>query len=123
MQSPFIAPKTLNKSLAQISGAIFTGDGSFLNNESISKYLVEAPDRSLTFKFNRCNLFRRFTKSDPTRAKIVQRFVDTLVNHPKASDITHLNMAPLAGISSSFTSSVVASFAVVVVEFTAAANP
>jgi hypothetical protein len=39
-QSPFLAPKTLNKSLAQISAAIFTGDGSFLTNEFVSKHLA-----------------------------------------------------------------------------------
>jgi Ran GTPase-activating protein (RanGAP) involved in mRNA processing and transport len=94
MQNPFLAPKASNKSLAQISASLFTGDGAFLTNEFIAKHLVEGPDRSLTFDFNnQSKLFRRFTKSDPARAKIVQRFVDTLVDHPKAASITHVNMA------------------------------
>jgi len=70
-----------------------TADGSFLNDEYISTFLVE--DGSvLTFEFtNQFKLFKRFAVDDPARQTIVEKFVAALIAHPRSNDINVLNMA------------------------------
>lgn len=72
-----------------------TSDGSFLNNEFIDSYLVEDLEcGSLTFAFQtQYKVFKHFPIGDRKRKFISEKFVDTLVHHPRAKDITHINMA------------------------------
>jgi len=73
----------------------FTSDGSFLTAEFISKYFEEDDQHdSLTFDFHgQWKLFRRFPVHDPARQLIVTKFIDAIVSHPRADDITSINMA------------------------------
>jgi hypothetical protein len=75
-----------------------TADGAFLTNDYISTYLIDSPDTgSLTFAFQtNCKLFKRFPIGDATRQFISEKFADTLLHHPRAKDITHINMANCA---------------------------
>jgi len=73
----------------------FNSDGSFLTAEFISKYFVEDDEsNALTFDFHgQWKLFRRFPVHDPARKVIVSKFVDAIVTHPRADEITSINMA------------------------------
>jgi hypothetical protein len=73
----------------------FKADGSFLTSEFISKYFEEDDQNSaLTFDFHgQWKLFRRFPAHDPARQLIVTKFVDAIVSHPRADEITSINMA------------------------------
>lgn len=73
----------------------FTSDGSFLTADFISKYLEEDDQNSsLAFDFHgQWKLFRRFPIHDPARQLIVSKFIDALVSHPRADEITSINMA------------------------------
>jgi len=73
----------------------FKADGSFLTAEFISKYFEEDDQSSaLTFDFHgQWKLFRRFPAHDPARQLIVTKFVDAIVTHPRADEITSINMA------------------------------
>ena len=73
----------------------FNSDGSFLTPEFISKYFEEDDAVSaLTFDFHgQWKLFRRFPVHDPARQLIVRKFVDAIVSHPRAGEISSINMA------------------------------
>lgn len=73
----------------------FNSNGSFLTPEFISKYIQEDDESSaLTFGFHgQWKLFRRFPVHDPARKVIVSKFVDAIVTHPRADEITSINMA------------------------------
>jgi Ran GTPase-activating protein (RanGAP) involved in mRNA processing and transport len=88
------AAKDIKTSLSKITASILSADGSFLTQDFISQYLVlDALDGSLTFDFNnQGSVFRRFSVTDPARAVIVQKFVDAIVQHPQAHEITHIAM-------------------------------
>jgi len=73
----------------------FNSDGSFLTAEFISKYFDEDDESgALTFDFHgQWKLFRRFPIHDPARKVIVNKFIDAIVTHPRANEITSINMA------------------------------
>jgi hypothetical protein len=82
------------KNLGESIGC-FNSDGSFLTDEFIAKFFKEIPEEeSLTFDFHgQWKLFKRFPIHDPDRATIVNKFVDALVSHSRAKEITGINMA------------------------------
>jgi hypothetical protein len=82
------------KNLGESIGC-FNSDGSFLTDEFIAKYFKEDPEEdSLTFDFHgQWKLFKRFPVHDPDRATIVNKFIDALVGHSRAHEITGINMA------------------------------
>ena len=82
--------KTMEESVS-----CFNSDGSFLTAEFIAKHFKEIPEEdSLEFDFHgQWKLFKRFPIHDPARATIVKKFVDAIVTHPRASELTHINMA------------------------------
>lgn len=73
----------------------FKSDGSFFTAEFISKYFEEDDQNcALTFDFHgQWKLFKRFPVHDPARILIVNKFIDALVTHPRADEITSINMA------------------------------
>ena len=73
----------------------FNSDGSFLTADFISKYFEEDDQsEALTFDFHgQWKLFRRFPVHDPARELIVNKFIDAIVDHPRADEITSINMA------------------------------
>ncbi len=73
----------------------FNSDGSFLTADFVSTYFEEDDENSaLTFDFHgQWKLFRRFPVHDPARQLIVSKFVDAIVAHPRADEITSINMA------------------------------
>lgn len=73
----------------------FNADGSFLTPEFIAKYFKEVPDEdALEFDFHgQWKLFKRFPIHDPDRQLIVDKFVDAIVRHPRANELTGINMA------------------------------
>jgi hypothetical protein len=77
------------------SVACFNSDGSFLTPEFIAKYFKEdEEENTLTFDFHgQWKLFKRFPIHDPDRQVIVTKFVDAIVSHPRADEITGINMA------------------------------
>jgi len=76
----------------------FNEDGSFLTPEFIAKYFQERPEeKALTFDFHgQWKLFKRFPVHDPARQRIVDRFVHAIAHHPRANEITGINMANTA---------------------------
>ena len=76
-------------------GGNFTANGKFLTQEYISRYLVEKKKfNSLVFDFSgQSKLFTRFNRKDEERRNICSMFVDAIIKHPKASEITSLQMA------------------------------
>lgn len=83
------------KKTMEESVSCFNSDGSFLTDEFIAKYLKENQDEgTLNFDFHgQWKLFRRFPMHDPARELIVDKFVGALVSHPRASELTSINMA------------------------------
>lgn len=73
----------------------FNEDGSFLTPEFIAKYFKERPEEgALDFDFHgQWKLFRRFPIHDPARQTIVDKFIEAIVSHPRANDLTGINMA------------------------------
>jgi len=92
--SQTVKPVKVKISLAQITANLLTADGAFLTDAFISEYLhKDESEGSLTFDFNnQMKVFKRFSITDPARAVIVQKFVDALVDHPDAKNITHITM-------------------------------
>jgi hypothetical protein len=74
---------------------VYTTDGKFLNEEFISKYLKEIPEKgTLIFDFcGQFKLFKRFPSTDPSRHTIVTKFVDALLSHPRSKELTGINVA------------------------------
>jgi hypothetical protein len=62
---------------------------------SIAKYFKESPEEeALVFDFHgQWKLFKRFPVHDPARQLIVTKFVNALVTHPRANELTGINMA------------------------------
>jgi hypothetical protein len=73
----------------------FTPDGAFLTEEFITKYLVDVEEpKALWFEFgNQFKMFKRFPPSDKARPLITKMFVDAIVDHPRANEITGINMS------------------------------
>lgn len=73
----------------------FNQDGSFLTPEFIAKFFKERDEEdALDFDFHgQWKLFKRFPIHDPARQLIVNKFVDAIVTHPRANEITGINMA------------------------------
>ena len=73
----------------------FTGDGEFLTEEFISQYITDNPiDKSVTFDFScQFKMFKRFPIECPDRSSIVKKFADVLLAHPRAPELTHINMS------------------------------
>jgi len=67
-------------------------DGSFLNSDFIANYLFDDPTApGLIFSLNHdFALFRAFDRRNPARQPIVQKFVDVLVEHERAKEITKI---------------------------------
>eukprot|EP00536_Pseudo-nitzschia_multiseries_P013923 jgi/Psemu1/213231/e_gw1.632.28.1 len=82
------------KSLGE-SITCLNSNGSFLTAEFISNYFLEdAQSDGLTFDFHgQWKLFKRFPAHDPSRPLIVSKFVDAIATHPRAGEITAINMA------------------------------
>ena len=85
--------KSKSGGLGDLEG--FTPDGSFLTEEFITKYLVDIEEpKALWFEFgNQFKLFKRFPPSDKARPLITKMFVDAIVDHPRANEITGINMS------------------------------
>eukprot|EP00934_Nitzschia_sp_Nitz4_P000761 Nitzschia sp. Nitz4//scaffold108_size72880//41596//43254//NITZ4_005818-RA/size72880-processed-gene-0.55-mRNA-1//-1//CDS//3329532678//761//frame0 len=92
---PSPSKKGIKAALEGIMGDNFTANGKFLTKEYIDKYLVEDKKfKSLTFDYcGQSKLFKRFDRKDDEQRKISKLFVDTLLKHPRASEITAINMA------------------------------
>jgi hypothetical protein len=77
------------------SVSCFNTDGSFLTDDFIAKYFKETPEEdALDFDFHgQWKLFKRFPIHDPARPQIVTQFVEALVRHPRADELTGINMA------------------------------
>jgi Leucine Rich repeat len=75
-----------------------TSDGAFLTDDFVSAYLVESAESgSLTFAFQaQSKIFKRFPIGDTKRQFISEKFADSLLQHPRANEITHINMANCA---------------------------
>ncbi len=73
----------------------FNEDGSFLTHDFIAKYLKERPEEgALDFDFHgQWKLFKRFPIHDPARQLIVDKFVQAIARHPRANELTGINMA------------------------------
>ncbi|CAB9501294.1 tropomodulin 2 (neuronal) [Seminavis robusta] len=78
-----------------ITATRFTGDGAFLTDEFITQFLVDnAEDKSVTFDFScQFKMFKRFPVESPDRRHIVTKFADTILDHPRSKEITHINMS------------------------------
>lgn len=83
-----------------VGGTNFTANGKFLTNEYLDQYLVEnntnhdnnTAQASLTLDFSGQNkLFKFFNRKNEEQAKIAQHFVEVLLHHPRANNITALN--------------------------------
>lgn len=87
--------KNIKGALEGLMGGNFTANGNFLTEEYIGKHLVENKKfNSLSFDFSGQNkLFKRFDRKDAERRNICTMFVDALLKHPQAKDITQLHMA------------------------------
>ena len=83
------------KEFLEEQAVCFNTNGSFLTDEFISKYFVENQEKgALVFDFHgQWKLFKRFPVHDPDRARIVTKFVDAIVSHPRMNEITGINMA------------------------------
>ena len=83
------------KKTMEESVSCFNSDGSFLTDEFIAKYFNENPEEdAIDFDFHgQWKLFKRFPMHDPARQLIVDKFVDALVAHPRANELTGINMA------------------------------
>jgi hypothetical protein len=99
LKCPFLNPRSFHfeRSLQDANlAASLTPDGSFLTDNFITKYLKEDEDIIGRLVFNFCGqsfVFKRFTIGDPSRNLIVSKFVDAILSHPRANDITGINMA------------------------------
>jgi hypothetical protein len=87
--------KDIKASLGAILGENYTAKGDWLNDEFITKHLMEDHKlKCLTFRFVDPKLFKRFDKTDETNRKIiVTKFVQALVSHPRSKDITNLHLS------------------------------
>ena len=83
------------KDILEEQAVCFNTDGSFLTDEFIAKYFVENSEKEeLIFDFHgQWKLFKRFPVHDPDRGRIVAKFVDAIVSHPRVKEITGINMA------------------------------
>lgn len=99
-QEPESAMATRRKRTQEILGPTvnMTSDGAFLTNDFVSAYLVESAETgSLTFAFQaQSKLFKRFPIGDTKRKFISEKFADTILQHPRANEITHINVANCA---------------------------
>jgi len=73
----------------------FTNDGAFLTNEFIDTYLQEGKEEgTLTFAFHNQNkMSKRFPVGNSCRKFIFEKLGNVLLDHPRAKEITHINMA------------------------------
>jgi len=93
--SPETSAETTRAALKLSLGGNFTSNGKFLTNEFIGKYFVEnKKSQFLIFDFtNQTRLFSTFSRKNQERRNICSMFVDAIINHPRASEITSLQMA------------------------------
>lgn len=84
----------MNKKI-NITAVNFTSDGAFLTEEFITSFIRDNPeDKSVTFDFmGQFKMFKRFPVESPDRAFIVGKFADVLLDHPRSSELTHINMS------------------------------
>lgn len=88
--------KNIKSSLEGLMGGTsFTANGNFLTQDFFDQYLVENTKfKSLTFDFaGQTKLFKRFDRRDAEQRSVSQKFVNALLKHPRAKDITILNMS------------------------------
>jgi hypothetical protein len=87
--------KGIKGALEGLVGGNFTANGNFLDNDYISKHLIENKKfKNLAFDYSgQSKLFKRFDRKDSERRNICTMFVDAILNHPKSKDITSLQMA------------------------------
>ena len=88
--------KNIKSSLEGLmGGSNLTANGNFLNKEYIDQYLVKNEKfKSLSFDFSgQTKLYKRFDRKDSEQRSISQKFVETLLQHPQANEITILNMS------------------------------
>mmetsp|Transcript_30637 Transcript_30637/g.72274 ORF Transcript_30637/g.72274 Transcript_30637/m.72274 type:complete len:551 (-) Transcript_30637:662-2314(-) len=88
--------KGTKKSLEAIFGGVnFRADGSFLDKKFIDQYLVEEPKfSSVTFDFSgQGKLYKRFNRKNDEQKTICKKFAAALLQHPKSSKITQLNLS------------------------------
>ena len=93
-EDPFVK-KDIKSSLEKVMGGNYTAKADWLDHDWIGAHLVEDTKyKTLKFQFGDMKLFKRFDKTDEkNRNKIVEQFVSMLVTHPRAGDITSLQMA------------------------------
>ena len=84
----------IDKNKVNLAAIQFTNDGAFLTDDFITQYIVDnQTDKSVAFDFgSQFKLFKRFPIESPHRQLIVTKFVDALLGHPRAKEITHINM-------------------------------
>lgn len=86
--------KNIKSTLESIIGGSYNANGSFLTDDFITQYLAENKKfESLAFQFCGQKLFKRFDRKDDERENIIIKFVDALLNHPRSSEITEINMS------------------------------
>lgn len=78
-----------------IGGTNFTVKGDWLKNDYFDQYLVaNTKFNSLIFDFSgQGKLFKRFDRKDEEQKVMAHKFVEALLKHPKAGDITALSMS------------------------------
>lgn len=78
-----------------VGGTSFTANGNFLTQDYFDQYLVDNPKhKTLTFDFSgQSKLFKRFDRKDSEQRKIAEQYVTALLQHPRANEITMLNMS------------------------------
>ena len=89
--------KNIKSSLEGLLGGTpsLTASGNFLTKEYLDDYLVQdAKFGSLTFDYaGQTKLFKRFDRKDSEQRSIAQKFVQVLLEHPRATEITNLNLS------------------------------
>jgi hypothetical protein len=78
-----------------MGGPAFTVKGDWLTDGYFDQYIVKNDQfKSVTFDFaGQGNLFKRFDRKDAEQISTANKFVEALINHPKSSEITILNMS------------------------------
>lgn len=71
-----------------------TSSGNFLNDEYVDSYLKrDEKTGALIFDYtNQIKLFKQFTKEDPARSTIIDKFVNAIIFHPKSDQINAICM-------------------------------
>jgi hypothetical protein len=87
--------KDIKSALEGVFGGSYTAKADWLNNQWISDHLVEDKKfKKLMFRLGDPKLFGRFDKTDEkNRDAVIDKFVNTLIGHPQAKEITGLDLS------------------------------